>query len=114
MHFTVLPFTNDCGDPVMCVAIFKSYRTEDILSSWCQGIDLRKVDGEGWSQLDENSFIERSFASGSVAGGGPTCTINGKEIPTWCLATPHGGFTLASTISSALGQFGSVPSNGRS
>jgi hypothetical protein len=39
MHFTVLPFTNALGEPVMCCVIFTSEKNE-IKPIWCTGIDI--------------------------------------------------------------------------
>lgn len=75
-HFTVLPITNLLGELVMVAIIFKG---EKLLESWCLGLDV--------------FADEVGFRRGKRYPGGPTCIVNGKEIPCVFAATPNASIT---------------------
>lgn len=92
IHFTVLPFTNGLGEPVMCSVIFTSSEKNNtqLKSDWITGIDVT-VD----ATLDDDGvcFITNNSGVGKYMPSGPTCTCNGIEVPCYVAASPHGGIT---------------------
>jgi hypothetical protein len=63
-HFTVLGLTASSGDPVLCVVIFASDKTDGVIANWTEGIDIM-VD----PVKDENGEIDLSdinFGKGKI------------------------------------------------
>mmetsp|Transcript_27693 Transcript_27693/g.50155 ORF Transcript_27693/g.50155 Transcript_27693/m.50155 type:complete len:147 (+) Transcript_27693:227-667(+) len=53
------------------------------------------ADYDGIESIDsscmDDSFLEQNIGPGGLFPGGPTCTFQGKQIPCYVTATPHGG-----------------------
>jgi hypothetical protein len=90
---TIMSYTAATGEPVMCVIILQG-ETKDLPFLVRQGFDwLAEYDGiENIipSEMDD-AFFEVNIGPGGLLPGGSTCTFQGKEIPCYVTATPHGG-----------------------
>lgn len=82
-HFTVVPIHNLCEELVMIVIIFKG---EQLKLSWCFGLDVFAE--------------EEGFGPGKRYPGGPSITVNGKEVPCFYAASKKASMT--STILTAV------------
>jgi len=87
-HFTTLGFSLADGRPILCVIIVACSEIDAKirmgLQPWCE------VEGEGavMENLEANSHgAEKYFPFG------PTCTIDGKKIPTFMGCSERGGIT---------------------
>ncbi len=79
LHFTVLPFVSGTGDALMCAIIFKSeQKVSEIPLSWKLGVDITVTD------LEDKKL---------AMSGGPTCSFNGKSIPTFFGTSPKASIT---------------------
>ena len=91
LHFSCACFTSGSGAPVMCAIIFASEKpAKEIPMAWKTGID-RRIDIKG--HTFDMDFIEEHTKSSGALAGGPKCSHNGKEIPCFYGASPHGGIT---------------------
>jgi len=91
MHFTVLPFTNALGAPVLCAVIFASDNKDGkIKSDWITGIDITVDAMNGDSAVE---FVTNNTGTGKCLPRGPTCVVNGINVPCYVCCSPHGGIT---------------------
>ena len=91
MHFTVLPFTNAIGEPVLCSVIFASDNKDGkIKSDWITGID---VTVEAMNIDDGVQFVTHNTGPGRYMPRGPSCVVNGITVPCYVCCSPHGGIT---------------------
>jgi hypothetical protein len=90
-HFTVLGVTAATGDPVLCVVIFASEKTNGVIANWAEGIDIM-VDPVKDEQ-GEIILSEVNFGEGKYFPSGPTCCFRGKRIPYLPLSSPSGGIS---------------------
>jgi hypothetical protein len=85
-HFTALGFTLADGRPLLCVIIIAGAEVDAKvrmgLQPWCN------VEGDLMENLEENSNgLEKYFPFG------PTCSVNGKDIPCYVTTTENGSIT---------------------
>jgi hypothetical protein len=78
-HFTIVPVSNLRGDLCLITVIFAG---ESMKAEWCLGIDVLAED----CTVDEGLY---TFGAGKVFPGGPSCYVDGKEIPCYCTCTPN-------------------------
>jgi hypothetical protein len=90
-HFTVLGLTAATGDPVLCVVIFASDKSNGVVANWAEGIDIM-VDPVK-DEKGEIILSELNFGEGKYFPSGPTCLFRGKRIPYLPLSSPSGGIS---------------------
>ena len=71
-HFTVIPFTNLAGELVMVAIIFSG---EKMKPEWAFGKDVFAE----W--IGDDDDFHKNVGPGKYFPMGPTCKVNGKEIP---------------------------------
>ena len=86
-HFTLLGITALNGDPVMCVIIFAGKRENKLYEC---GMD---VFAEQIGEVGDEDFFEKNSGKGKLYPGGPTCTFQGKIVPTLTRFSPKGSIT---------------------
>lgn len=84
-HFTVLGFTTATGHPLMCAIIFAAKELE---YSWALGFDANAK----WSG-DHKDLRLNAGELGKPFPMGPSCTLNGVEVPTFCCCSENGSIT---------------------
>ena len=73
----------------MCVIIFVG--EQGVHAHWQSGFDIT---AQSHGSDDDIHFLEaNSIGVGKMYPYGPTCCFRGVDVPTLCLATPHGGIT---------------------
>ncbi len=85
-HFTALGFTLADGRPLLCVIIIAGAEVDANvrmgLQSWCE------VEGDLMENLEGNANgINKFFPFG------PTCTVNGKNLPCYVTSSENGSIT---------------------
>jgi hypothetical protein len=74
-HFTMLGFTTDSGEAVMCNIIFAASQLDSL---WVQGLDP-------FATWEEEEFeMEKNIGKGKRHPQGPQCTFHGKIVPCFC------------------------------
>jgi hypothetical protein len=91
IRFTLLPLINSNGDAVCCVLIFQS-DAADIPIGWKFGIDVTATTGVDIT-VDDGEFLDGQVGTGKLMPQGPTCHVNGVDIPCYDTHSPHGGIT---------------------
>ena len=84
-HFTVLGFTTATGHPLMCSIIFAAKELE---YSWPLGFDANAK----WSG-DHDDLRLNAGELGKPFPMGPSCTLNGVKVPTFCCCSENGSIT---------------------
>jgi hypothetical protein len=78
IQFTLLVFTSETGEAIMCALILKSKKhVSEIPISWKLRIDITKEVQTGATLLE---IYNNSLQSGVLIGG-PKCTYQQKTIP---------------------------------
>lgn len=83
-HFTVLGFTTATGVPLMCAIIFAAKKLHE---SWVLGFDTSAT----W--VGDDKDLQGNAGRGKALPMGPTCNVNGIEVPTFCCASESGSIT---------------------
>jgi len=83
-HYTVIPVTNLVGVTVLITIIFAG---DQMKASWALGIDALAEN----ISVDEDGIFE--LGEGKVFPGGPSCFVNGVEIPCLCVCSSNGSVT---------------------
>ncbi|KAI2506247.1 hypothetical protein MHU86_8182 [Fragilaria crotonensis] len=83
-HFTVLGFTTATGVPLMCAIIFASKKLHE---SWVFGFDASAT----W--VGDDKDLQGNAGMGKPLPMGPTCNVNGIEVPTFCCSSESGSIT---------------------
>ena len=83
-HFTVLGFTAETEEPVMCTIIFPGH---ELTPEQHLGVDIQ-------FPISDGAFLMRANSgSGKRFPGGPKYCFQGKEIPAFICCSPKGGIT---------------------
>jgi hypothetical protein len=72
-HFTVLGLTASSGNPVLCVVIFASDKSNGVVANWTEGIDIMVDPVKDESR--EIILSEINFGEGKYFPSGPTCNF---------------------------------------
>lgn len=83
-HFTVVPFTRLSGELVMVAIIFTG---EKMKPEWALGKDVLA----DW--IGDDDDFEANIGPGKYFPMGPTCVVDGKEIPCYCDCSRNGSMT---------------------
>lgn len=75
-HFTTLGVTALDGTPVMCCVIFAA----KVLKGY-EGTGLN-IHADEIGTIDDKEYIKNNSGKGKRFPGGPTCEVNGKQVPT--------------------------------
>ena len=84
-HFTVLGFATATGAPLMCAIIFAAKKLDE---RWVLGFDASAP----WVG-DDNNLRGNAGGLGKPFPMGPTCNLDGIEVPTFCCASENGSIT---------------------
>ena len=95
-RWTLLGFTNACGEPILCAIIFA---VENFTALERLGLDITA------ERIGDNPWLARlddvNYGPGKVYPGPPTCSFNGKEVPAYVTCSSKGSITskiLAQTL----------------
>ena len=83
---TVLPFTAASGEPVICVVIFASNKTQ-VETTWHTGIDITADPILDWKG-DIDTMHPDNHGPKKYFPSGPVCHFWGKDIPTLTFTSP--------------------------
>jgi hypothetical protein len=83
-HFTVVPFTRLTGELVMVAIIFSGAKMKP---DWAIGKDIFAE----W--IGEDDDFASNVGPGKYFPMGPSCKVDGKDIPCYCDCSPNGSMT---------------------
>ena len=86
-HWALLGLTSLNGDPVMYVIIFTRIRSQDVVET---GIDIFE---EQEGEVSNDDYFKKISGENKRFLGGPTCIIQGIEVPCLTRWSPKGSIT---------------------
>ena len=87
-RFTLMGLTMLTGDPVMCVLVIQGKNENALIE---MGVDPFK-DLHGLNENDPE-FLKKNSGKNKLFPGGPTCEVNGKQVPCFVRWSESGSMT---------------------